>query len=76
MPLPRGATGLEFEIASIKPVEFPNAFYAADLADGAGRSRCVLGKSWGFLACAAAAPWILSRPNDMLPAAVFHLELG
>ncbi len=36
--------GLEFEVASVKPVEFPNAFYAAGFVDGAGRSPCVLGK--------------------------------
>jgi uncharacterized protein (TIGR03435 family) len=36
--------GLKFEVASVKPVEFSNAFYAAGFADGAARSPCVLGK--------------------------------
>ncbi len=37
-------TEMKFEVASVKPVEFSNPFFAAGFAEGAARSPCVLGK--------------------------------
>jgi uncharacterized protein (TIGR03435 family) len=36
--------GLKFEVASVKPAEFPSAAYAAGAAAGAAMSPCVIGK--------------------------------